>query len=72
MQVRAELPKDQPAVHALNESACKRPAEADLVDALREKARSATMPRSGMSSDPFRQAKLRPAAGPACNRRCKP
>lgn len=38
MRIRAEAPADYPNVHALNTSAFGSPAEANLVDALREQA----------------------------------
>lgn len=38
MQIRPEQPADRPAIHALNASAFDTAAEADLVDALRERA----------------------------------
>jgi putative acetyltransferase len=38
MLIREEEPKDRAAVHAVNVSAFETPAEADLVDALREQA----------------------------------
>ncbi|MEX2223069.1 MAG: N-acetyltransferase [Candidatus Rokuibacteriota bacterium] len=39
MRIRAEQPGDQAAVHAINAAAFETPAEANLVDALREQAR---------------------------------
>jgi putative acetyltransferase len=40
MMLRLELPEDRAAVHAINVAAFETPAEADLVDALREQATS--------------------------------
>lgn len=39
VRIRAEKEQDEPAIRAVNEAAFERPNEADLVDALRERAR---------------------------------